>query len=207
MFEKKIENIENESFHERAKESSSFANENEETSDEIEINDEEFDIIMIKKIKISCKCRNINENLFKKLRWKNADAADMQSDMNCIATLKKLMKSVKHDDDLFHVCHEHLHVLFRHFRLQIKRLRISQLRSRLKLIWNNRSNLNEFKIQHFTWFRFIERSFVKIDLHDVYVHRLVRKNLKSTIIEESRKMILSKIVDFVAWKKWNEKKI
>lgn len=149
--------------------------------------------------KSKCKCRGGDSKLLKKLLSRNLSAAGLKSDMDCLATLRKIMKSKQHGGDLTHVCYTHLHALGRHFGLQVKKLKTPTLRSRLRLIWDHRLNLNEFKLSHPQWCRLLRRPEVPDDLHGVFAQRVVRDNMELDLSEAKKQIILDKIAGLKAW--------
>lgn len=109
------------------------------------------------------------------------------------------MTSKKNGGGLNRVCHKHLHALGRHFGLQIKKLKTDNLRSKLRIIWDNRLDLDKLKLQHPRWFRLIRRPEHPDDLHGVYANRVIRENIEPRLTEAREKGIVEEIAGVGAW--------
>lgn len=85
-------------------------------------------------------------------------------------------------------------------------LNSSALRSRLLTCWQNRADLDAFKISpaHATWFRLNSRSRVEDDDHGVYAHRVVRDSLAAPPTASQAERIVDEIEGKGAWSTWHE---
>jgi hypothetical protein len=81
-----------------------------------------------------CKCISLTLALLERIRRKNAIRTRMKDDAECIDTLREMIEARLNKTSLRHVCHRHLYVLERHFDLQIKKLKTTNLKQRLNMI-------------------------------------------------------------------------
>ncbi len=173
---------------------------------EEESEEEDDDAISQVKYQEGCACRGIENSLLERIKRKNAGTSGIKNETECIAALRMVIKSAPRGTNLEHVCHKHLHALAGHFGLQVKKLNTPALRSRLLACWQNRGDLDAFKVSpaHTTWFRLNSRPWVEDDDHGVYACRAIRKNLMPELTVGQAAAIVDEIGGLGAWATWHE---
>ena len=150
-----------------------------------------------------CRCRKLSHPFLKRLSRKNIKSAGLDSEQRRIAALGEM---VKHGEGLEHVCFKHLKDFGAHFGLQVKALNATKLRYRLGAAWQQRRDLDSFKVNSITknWWRRLSRPALEEDAHGVFAHRMERDSLTRALTVDRAQMIIEDIAGSDAWTTWSD---
>lgn len=151
-----------------------------------------------------CTCKHISSTLLVRLDRTGARASTIYSDDEYVSALRTIIGTVPQGDRLKHAYFLHLKILGGRFGLQVKHLKLKQLRLRLRAIWNHRGALDQFKTRpdRLDWFRLRGRPQVEDDERGIYSQRVRLSSIFRRPTPEHLALIVDEIGGNGAWETW-----